>query len=742
MADTNIKISLELADKAAQAALGKFIDKSAGADRALGKLKSTGQSTFNEISIGIGKSIGVYDIFAGNLAAGLALKGFEALTDAARVLFQTFIVDGIAAAEAQEVAINDLNTSLAQTGIYSAETSKDLQDFATELQRTTTYEDDLILKNAALIQSLAALDKDGLKRTTNAAIELSAALGKDLSTTSEVLAKAANGNVTALQKMGIQFEEGRTKAETFENILSSIESRFSGSAIAKVNTYAGAIAQSKNVFGELTEEVGNLIVKNPVAIASIKAVSDIIKELTDNTNGQQNAFMTLVGEGIVLLSNSLGFLVAVGDATVRTFQFLYGVTQAITKPFLALVTLVRSVSIGFEQAANEFEAFTSDMRKNLDAFGDTGDGVLAKTSEGLLRVGAAAESSLGSIGTSSTGAIEPLNRVGGAVKQVSEETKAANESLKQFAIQLYKQSLDSEKASEATIENAKAKAEAEQLALKEQLDSKLISYYDYQLQRDAIDAEFDAVRIETEAARFEEENAKLQEARDKKLINDKELFISREQLAANFANTQAKRNLEAQKRDSQNKKELLQNEKAYGEAKLQATSQIFGALASIAALGGAKMFKIVKAFNLAEAITAGILSVQKAAASAPPPFNAPAITAATITSVANVARIAATKAPSFQDGGIVPGSSFSGDRVSANVNSGEMILNRGQQRQLFNIANGSGGGDGELKELLRVNNTLLGGILSAVKGGQSISINGREVFQVMRDELAGGRRFT
>ncbi len=44
----------------------------------------------------------------------------------------------------------------------------------------------------------------------------------------------------------------------------------------------------------------------------------------------------------------------------------------------------------------------------------------------------------------------------------------------------------------------------------------------------------------------------------------------------------------------------------------------------------------------------------------------------------------------FADGGIVGGSSFTGDRVPAMVNSGEMILNKTQQARLFKIANGGG----------------------------------------------------
>lgn len=44
----------------------------------------------------------------------------------------------------------------------------------------------------------------------------------------------------------------------------------------------------------------------------------------------------------------------------------------------------------------------------------------------------------------------------------------------------------------------------------------------------------------------------------------------------------------------------------------------------------------------------------------------------------------------FANGGIVPGNSYYGDRVPANVNSGEMILNANQQNELFRIANGKG----------------------------------------------------
>ena len=56
--------------------------------------------------------------------------------------------------------------------------------------------------------------------------------------------------------------------------------------------------------------------------------------------------------------------------------------------------------------------------------------------------------------------------------------------------------------------------------------------------------------------------------------------------------------------------------------------------------------------------------------------------------------------PSFATGGIVQGSSWSGDNVRANVNSGEMILNAAQQKALWETANGRGASGGGMSVII------------------------------------------
>jgi hypothetical protein len=59
--------------------------------------------------------------------------------------------------------------------------------------------------------------------------------------------------------------------------------------------------------------------------------------------------------------------------------------------------------------------------------------------------------------------------------------------------------------------------------------------------------------------------------------------------------------------------------------------------------------------------------------------------------VGTITSIIGSFAGKFASGGVVGGSSYSGDNLYARVNSGEMILNSTQQGNLFRMLNSSGG---------------------------------------------------
>lgn len=92
-----------------------------------------------------------------------------------------------------------------------------------------------------------------------------------------------------------------------------------------------------------------------------------------------------------------------------------------------------------------------------------------------------------------------------------------------------------------------------------------------------------------------------------------------------------------------------------------------------------------------------IAGATNSGAKLPFPYNLAAIAAGVAAVIAALSAFSG-----YASGGIIGGSSYSGDKQLARVNSGEMILNRGQQATLFNaIKSGNLGGGGQVEFKIR-----------------------------------------
>ena len=142
-----------------------------------------------------------------------------------------------------------------------------------------------------------------------------------------------------------------------------------------------------------------------------------------------------------------------------------------------------------------------------------------------------------------------------------------------------------------------------------------------------------------------------------------------------------------------------------GAAFAQAFSSILSGAAEIAGQVE-KLIELSRATTLAkegEALASGAAS----AAKLPFPASLGAIASIVATLLGVFAQISSLK---FAGGGIVGGTSFSGDRVHAMLNSGEMVLNGTQQSRLWAMVNGGTGNGREVT--LRVKGTDLVGALN------------------------------
>lgn len=90
----------------------------------------------------------------------------------------------------------------------------------------------------------------------------------------------------------------------------------------------------------------------------------------------------------------------------------------------------------------------------------------------------------------------------------------------------------------------------------------------------------------------------------------------------------------------------------------------------------------------------------------------------------------------FATGGIVGGTSYTGDRVTANVNSGEMILNRAQQRHLFDSINSN-----SLGTKPQMNVKIFNSASNEVSARPELTEDGMRIMirKIVSDDIGSGR---
>ncbi|MDR2426209.1 MAG: hypothetical protein LBD46_03395 [Endomicrobium sp.] len=97
-------------------------------------------------------------------------------------------------------------------------------------------------------------------------------------------------------------------------------------------------------------------------------------------------------------------------------------------------------------------------------------------------------------------------------------------------------------------------------------------------------------------------------------------------------------------------------------------------------------FAVEKTIALGKSVLNAIVGATDAGAKDPNPYTKVVTAAIVLAGLMAIANMAGA----FEQGGIIGGNSWNGDNMIARVNSGEMILNKNQQANLWNLANGAG----------------------------------------------------
>lgn len=179
-----------------------------------------------------------------------------------------------------EKAVRQFNSALIATGTYTEAAAAGFENYADALERTTGVSAELILNNAALLVSIGKLQGEGLKRATQAALDLARGMQIDVGSAFDIVTKASQGNVMALTRYGLQVSKAQSDTERFGSALDFIESRFGGLSKGSINTFEGALAKVRNGFNDVFESAGKLLTKDPKFIAGLSVLGDLFYRLS------------------------------------------------------------------------------------------------------------------------------------------------------------------------------------------------------------------------------------------------------------------------------------------------------------------------------------------------------------------------------------------------------------------------------------------------------------------------------
>lgn len=135
-------------------------------------------------------------------------------------------------------------------------------------QRLTGVADDRLRPAfARLIRSTHSITES--TRLMRISLDVAAATGKDVETVSNALAKAHDGQNTALMRLGIGFTKAQLKAMTFDETMGKLQTKFSGAALEQAGTYAGTMARFNVAVSELKESLGKAFLPALTKLANI-----------------------------------------------------------------------------------------------------------------------------------------------------------------------------------------------------------------------------------------------------------------------------------------------------------------------------------------------------------------------------------------------------------------------------------------------------------------------------------------
>lgn len=611
-------------------------------------------------------------------------KDLSAIATKASVAFAglTATVTGlISTYRTQEQAERKLETALTSTSYAAGISADELKNLASELQSVSTFGDEAIIEAQALLLTFTKIGKDVFPMATESILNMSAAMGTDLKSSTVMLGKALNdpiAGVTALSRAGVQLtetqkEQIKTQTElgnvskAQKIILQELETQFGGQARATAEG-TGRFIQLSNTLGDVAEVIGKHLV--PPLSNLAKILNDVLGNILKK-DGEE--FGKMAARSLVFATNLAGLTAGFALFT----KGLIAARVAVAGLNLSFKTLrsvlVRTgigaifvgIGLAIDQLLFNFDTF---KEKAILIFQEVGDflekqfNILRKEFETTFVMLEALMKAIialpGAIVDTYTGIGKMIKDF--FIKPTKEVTAEYPDLIQRMIQQGNEKALEENKNyGNQLVENTKETfSRLKEIVMEDQEEKDLMN--EEKIQKEA----------EMRAAKDEAEEAALQAKVNREnmhMLTEKKNVVETEK----FMMAAQKRELANYHKSAEIKKKIDEKRSKEQKSNLRST---LGTISTLQSSSNSTLFNIGRAGALAMAYIDGKAAVIKALASAPPPFNYALAAAVGLAVAAQIGQIASASPPKMADGGMITGGISGTDSVPAMLMPGELVV--------------------------------------------------------------------
>lgn len=316
----------------------------------------------------------------------------RAAVDFGRVIVDVFSKAIDEAIEA-DAAVQSLSSSLKSAGDFSEQNVSAFEDLAKALSEVSRFSDEAVLGAFKIGKQFGLTNRETAK-FGKAAVDLATFLGQDLDTTARQLGQTFDGTAGRLAEQVPALKNVSAAALKAGGALDVVIKAAGGAGQRDLDKFGTQVIKLQQAFGDIFEELGAAVVKNPAVIEGLKIITALFKEIGTAVGENNEIFKTFVSGSLSQMIKGLyvvsQVVEAINNAFFKLAKFLEPAVQALESFDKATEALKKGDIRGFTRSLDIVTA-TRDRFKEIDKLAERDAKIFDKFNTALADVEGAIE---------------------------------------------------------------------------------------------------------------------------------------------------------------------------------------------------------------------------------------------------------------------------------------------------------------------------------------------------------------